>query len=58
MSDTWLPIDVERILYVDRGREVILCDRHDYRGTATLLMRMSPEGLAKLRAELAALSDA
>lgn len=42
----WLIIDVERCLYVDRGVDVILCDRLD--GPTTLLVRVSEEQLSKL----------
>lgn len=32
----WLTIEAERILYVDRGRNVILCDRLPEAGTLVL----------------------
>jgi len=37
----WVTIEADRILYVDRGRNVILCDRLPEAGT--LVLRLTPE---------------
>lgn len=44
----WLQIDVERALYVDRGANVILCDRLP--SPVTLVVELSDAALEKLRA--------
>ena len=41
----WLTIKADRVLYVDRGQDVILCDRdipHE------LVVRLSPEAMVAL----------
>ncbi|WP_439392345.1 hypothetical protein ACRQ5Q_22380 [Bradyrhizobium sp. PMVTL-01] len=39
---TWIELDVERALYVDRGRMVIVCDRDIVgRGGGTLLLKLA-----------------
>lgn len=53
MSDhdsLWLIIEAERAFYVDRGREVILCDRLP--SPSTLVLRISPEQFDKLRRDM------
>lgn len=45
----WLKLTTERVLNVDRGRELILCDRHASR---EILVRLSPEAIADLRRQL------
>lgn len=42
----WVEIDCERALYVDRGRDVILCDRLP--SPVTLLLKLSDEEITKL----------
>jgi hypothetical protein len=48
----WIAIEVERALYVDRGRDAILCDRQIVgEQGGTLVLRVSDEALRKLRIE-------
>ena len=42
--DRWIIIDAERALYVDRGRDVILCDR-GHSGPVTLVLKVSERSL-------------
>ena len=42
----WVTVEAERILYVDDGRELILCDRLPSQGT--LVLRLSQDQLAAL----------
>jgi hypothetical protein len=44
----WITIEAERVLYVDRGQSVIVCDRAQ-RGPVTLLLRLSDVEMQKLR---------
>lgn len=44
----WITIEAERILYVDRGRNVILCDRLPEAGT--LVLEIKPDELARIAA--------
>lgn len=47
--DRWVTIDADRVLYVDRGVDVILCDRdipHE------LVVKLTDEQAAKLAAQL------
>ena len=46
---TWVTIAAERVLYVDRGREVILCDRQ---ATPEIVVQLSSEALASLRKQI------
>lgn len=48
----WLQIDVERVLAVHRGRDVILCDRDNILGPlgGTLLVLLSDAELKRLAA--------
>jgi hypothetical protein len=50
----WLQIDVERTLTVDRGRDVILCDRSNAPTGETLVVLISPREEENLRRQLAA----
>lgn len=47
-ADQWITLEAERVLYVDRGRDVILCDR-DCRGPVTLVLRLSKAAWQTLR---------
>lgn len=38
----WITLEAERVLYVDRGRDVILCDR-GHSGSVTLVVKISDE---------------
>lgn len=49
LDEGWVIIDVERVLYVDRGIDVILCDRLHAPTPTTLLVRMTPEQRARAR---------
>ena len=40
----WITIEADRILYVDQGRNVILCDRLPEAGT--LVLRLTAEQIA------------
>jgi len=55
MSDggTWIKVDAQRVLYVDRGRNVILCTEHTFPNGAEFVLRLSDEAKAALRKELA-----
>lgn len=48
----WLEIDVERTLTVDRGRNVILCDRSNAPSGETLIVLVSPESIDRLRNQI------
>lgn len=48
--DVWLTIETERALYVDRGKEIILCDRLS--SPVTLVVRMTKENATKLMTQL------
>ena len=43
----WITIDVERALYVDRGREVILCDRLP--SPATLVIKVRGDQIVEVQ---------
>lgn len=53
----WITIEAERVLYVDRGRNVILCDDH-HKGPVTLVVKVSKQDGAKLNASFSAMSGA
>ena len=55
----WLQIEVQRALYVDRGRDIILCDRNivGERG-GTLLLNISENAILRLRHELHEIEEA
>lgn len=36
----WITIEAERVLYVQSGRDVILCDNHHH-GSVTLVLKLS-----------------
>ena len=46
----WIHINCQRALYVDRGRETILCDRDI---PSELLILVSPEAIELLKRDLA-----
>ena len=48
----WLEIDAERTLTVDRGRDVILCDRGNPPNGETLVVLITPDAEEKLRRQL------
>lgn len=48
----WLQINVERTLTVDRGRDVILCDRSNAPQGQTLVVLVSPENIRLLKEQL------
>lgn len=48
----WFTIEAERVLYVHRGRDVILCDR-DHSGPVTLVVRLSNQAIETALAEVA-----
>ena len=45
----WITINAEQVLYVDRGINVILCDRNI---PHELVVRLSPEAVAALLAQI------
>lgn len=45
----WIPVTAERVLYVDRGRDVLLCDRQS---PGELLVQLSSEQAAATRDEI------
>jgi hypothetical protein len=51
-GSTWIKVDAERVLYVHRGRNVILCTEHTFPNGAEFVLRLSAEGVAALRREL------
>lgn len=51
MKEKWVTVRVERVLYINRGRDVILCDDNFPNG-AELVLRLSPEAVQKLRDDL------
>jgi predicted phage tail protein len=48
----WITIEAERILYVDRGRETILCDRVVLPTAGALVVRLSDEQVKQLAAQI------
>jgi hypothetical protein len=48
----WIEIEVERTLTVDRGRDVILCDRSNAPQGETLLVLMSDEAIEKMCSQI------
>jgi hypothetical protein len=48
----WIKVDAERVLYVSRGRDVILCTEHTFPDGAEFVLRLSDETAARLRSEL------
>lgn len=51
----WITIDAERILYVHRGRDTILCTMHEFPLGATLVLRVKDDQLPETnRSELCA----
>ena len=42
----WITLDVERVLYVHRGRETILCDR-EHPGAVTLVLQVTDGALTR-----------
>lgn len=48
MTYRWITIEAERVLYVHRGRDVILCDR-DHPGPVTLVVKLTNEEMQKLK---------
>jgi hypothetical protein len=44
MAEYWLQLDASRVLYVDRGVNVILCDRLP--SDVTLVVKMTDEQIA------------
>lgn len=53
MSD-WIKVDAERVLYISRGRDVILCTEQTFPNGAEFVLRLSDEAKDALRKELAA----
>jgi hypothetical protein len=51
MSERWITIDAERVLYVHRGRDVILCDDHSP-GKRTIVVKVTEQTAAALAKEL------
>lgn len=49
---TWITVDADRILYVARGRDTILCTDHAFPNGATLVLRISDDAKRSLRDEL------
>lgn len=47
-TERWLTIDAQRVLYVHRGRDVILCDNH-HPGPVTLVVKMTDEAIKRMR---------
>jgi len=45
----WVTIAADQVLYVDRGRDVVACDRGMGR---ELIIKLSPTAVAQLRAAL------
>lgn len=45
----WVTIAADQVLYVDRGRTVVLCDRQLGR---EIVVRLSAEAIAQLRKQL------
>ena len=52
INGTWIKVDAERVLYISRGRDVVLCTEHTWPDGAELVLRLSDEAKAKLRKEL------
>lgn len=52
MSGTWVKVDAERVLYVHRGREVILCTEQTFPNGAEFVLRLSESSKEALRREL------
>lgn len=50
MTERWITLDVERVHYVDRGRDVILCDRNQP-GRITLVMKVTREAMEETIAD-------
>ena len=50
----WIKIDVERVLYVHRGRDNILCTEHTFPNGAEFVLRLSDDARDALQKELAA----
>ncbi len=50
-NPVWITIEAERILYVDRGRNVILCDRLP--GAGTLVLQLTTEQVATALKQMA-----
>ena len=50
--DRWFTVDVDRLLYVDRGVDTILCDRHFHPGPVTVVVKLSDEAISNLLYEL------
>lgn len=47
----WIELDVERILYVDRGRDMIVLDRYGS-GAGTVILKLDEAAAAKLRRDI------
>lgn len=50
----WISVTAESALYVDRGRDVILCDRLPH--PVELVLKLTPAQFAGLKAEVASSS--
>lgn len=48
----WITIEADRILYVDRGRELILCDRVALPSAGALVLRLSADQIKQLAAQI------
>lgn len=55
MDDGWLTLECERALYVDRGSDLILCDRLP--SPVTMVLKLSEKAAARLRAECAKVEE-
>ena len=49
---TWVTIVAERVLYVARGRDVIVCDRQLGHEIVEIVVKLTPAAVAALRAAL------
>lgn len=48
----WITVLVDRVLYVHRGRDVIICTDQDFKNGAELVLKLSPEAKQKLLDDL------
>lgn len=50
--NVWIKVEAERVLYVHRGRDVILCTEHTFPNGAEFVLKLSPAARESLRQEL------
>jgi len=48
----WIRVDAERVLYIHRGRDVILCTEHSFPNGAEFVLRLSDKAKDALQKEL------